>query len=226
MTSKPPLPPETYHRQADIVSHDKLAQRQVTIIGAGGIGSPTTLALAKMGVERLTVWDADKVEQHNLPSQFYRVSELEQLKVDALARTVRDYTGMELVPVRELFTKDKRSELSDVVVSGVDSMASRREVWAAVRYNPRITLYVDARMGAEVARVLTVNPCDPDDVKQYEETLYDDKDAAKEKCTAKAIIYNTLSIAGLVANQVKKHVNGEDVVGDITFDLKTLTLLI
>jgi molybdopterin/thiamine biosynthesis adenylyltransferase len=58
-----------YWRQADLISPEALAAT-VTIVGAGGIGSPVALALAKKGCRTLTRYDPDMVEAHNLPNQF------------------------------------------------------------------------------------------------------------------------------------------------------------
>jgi len=112
-----------------------------------------------------------------------------------------------------------------VLVSGVDSMAARKEIWDQIKMKPAVQLYIDARMGAEVARIHSINPCDPDHIKWYEETLYDDKDAVEEPCTARAIIYNGFMIAAFIAGQVKKFAKHEDLPKEIIFDMKTLILM-
>ncbi|MBK8129530.1 MAG: ThiF family adenylyltransferase [bacterium] len=53
-------------RQQDVVDAEKLANLQVTLIGLGSIGSVTGLYLAKMGVCKLTCFDADVVEEPQL----------------------------------------------------------------------------------------------------------------------------------------------------------------
>jgi molybdopterin/thiamine biosynthesis adenylyltransferase len=211
-----------YWRQLDLVTPDELRQ-PVTVVGAGGIGSPTTLALAKMGCSRLTVYDPDVVEAHNLPNQLYRLEDVDRPKVEALSAIVQAFTGVELTARRE---RVEAQRLRGLVVSGVDSMDARRRIWqGAIRYQAGVPFYVDARMGAEVARVYSTRPTDPDDVAAYEATLYDDDEATPDACTRQAIVYNVLAIAGLVANQVKKHVKGERVERELIFDLATLTLL-
>jgi hypothetical protein len=80
-------------------------------------------------------------------------------------------------------------------------------------------------MGAEVCRICTVNPCDPDDVKWYEKTLFSDDKASEEKCTEKAIIYNTFVISGLIASQVKKYARAQPFAREIIMDLKTLIFM-
>lgn len=211
-----------FWRQLDLVTPDELAV-PITIIGAGGIGSPTALALAKMGCSRLTLYDPDVIEPHNLPNQFYRLEDVNQPKVRALQALIHAFTGVGVVAHQEAVSNQR---LEGIVVAGVDSMASRQRIWrGAIRYRPAVQLYVDARMGAEVCRVYTIRPTDPEDVRVYEPTLYDDEQATEEACTARAIIYNVLTIAGLIASQVKKHVKGEPLPRELIFDLKTLTLL-
>ena len=195
----------------------------ITLAGAGGIGSPLALALAKMGCRRLAIYDPDVVEAHNLPNQLYRLADVGRPKVAALGELLGEFASLELETRQERVTEQA---LRGVVISAVDSMASRQQIWCnCVRYKVAVPLYIDARMGGEVCRVLTVNPSDPDDIAAYEATLYGDEDAAEEVCTAQAIIYNTLGVAALAANQVKRHARGEPLEPDIIFDFATLTLL-
>lgn len=112
-----------------------------------------------------------------------------------------------------------------VVLSAVDSMASRRAIWSGVRYRAGVALYIDARIGGEVCRVLTIRPADPDDVRLYETSLYDDATASEEPCTARAIVYTTLGVASLVANQVKRFVRGQPFQADVILDFATLSLV-
>mgnify|MGYP000120723582 CR=1 FL=1 len=211
-----------FWRQLDVVSPEDLANLPVTIIGVGGIGSPTCLALAKMGVGHITVYDDDTVEPHNLPNQLYRFGDLGKAKVEGIASICRNFAGIEVKKVAERFNGHA---LSGIVVSGVDTMKARKEIWERVRWNPSVSLYIEARMGAEVARVHSVRPCDPTSVSWYESTLYDDDSASELPCTARAVIYNVFMIAALVANQVKKFSKGEEFPKEIIFDLKTLTLI-
>ena len=78
-----------YWRQLDILQPDDLV-RPITIIGVGGIGSPVALALTKMGCRRLTLFDPDTIEPHNLPNQLYRLRDVGRPKVEALADLLRE----------------------------------------------------------------------------------------------------------------------------------------
>lgn len=209
-------------RQLDIVTPTDLRKYPVTIIGVGGIGSPTALALSKMGVENITIYDDDDVEDHNLPNQMYRISDLGKSKVEGTRDICNDFAGLSITIHKERF---ENQPISGIVISGVDSMKSREIIWKRMKYNPSVPYYIDARMGAEVCRICTVNPCDPGDIKWYESTLFSDDKAAEELCTAKSIIYNTLMIASLVSNQVKKKARAQSFAREIIFDLGTLILI-
>lgn len=212
-----------FWRQTDIVPSSELSREKVTVIGAGGIGSPTTLALAKMGISQIVIYDDDFVETHNLPNQMYRFGDLGSSKVEALAQICHEFAGVTPETKQERFSQQ---QLAGIVISGVDSMAARQVIWQKVKYNPSVKLYVEARMGAEVARIHTVKSCDPSLVRWYETTLYNDEDAKEEPCTAQAIIYNVFMIASLVSSQVAKFVRAEVLAREIIFDLKTLSLII
>ena len=210
-----------YWRQAAIVEPDHLTQ-PVTIIGAGGIGSPTAIVLAKMGVRRLTVYDADIIELHNLPNQYYRLDDLTKPKVQALGEAVAAYAGIQISEKNERYS-DQR--LRGLVISAVDSMASRHAIWQKVRYNASVPLYIDARMAAQVGAIHSVNPVDPDHIRWYEGTLFDDEEALDEQCTNRAIIYNVQMIAALIGNQVKRFARHETVPKELLFDFVSLIFI-
>lgn len=211
-----------YWRQLDLVTPSDL-DFDVTVIGLGGLGSPIAFALAKMGCPRIALFDPDRVEPHNLPNQLFRPADVDSAKVDAMARMLNEYTGCAVESVPESVVEQP---LHGLVVCAVDSMAARRSIWErSVRYRAGILLYIDARMGGEVGRVLTTVPVDPRSVVRYEATLHGDDEASVEPCTAQATIYGTFGVASLVVNQVKRHARAERVIFDQVLDFATSTLI-
>lgn len=192
-----------YRRQQDIVDGYRLAVLPITVIGAGATGSFITLALAKMGAGRITVYDDDTVSDHNLPNQFYRVRDIGRPKVAALAEIVMDFADVALSTKAERFCDQP---VEGVVVVCVDSMDQRQQIWRRVRFAPQVPLLVDTRMGAEVAVVCAINPIDPDDVRAYEESLCGSTEAFQARCTERAIVCTALGIAALACGKVKKYV--------------------
>jgi adenylyltransferase/sulfurtransferase len=210
-----------YSRQSGAVTAGNL-DIGVTVVGVGGIGSPVVLALAKMGVPKISVYDDDVVEDHNLPNQIYRIQDLGRPKVEAIKSICSEFSDTEIVANACKFSG---ANIKGILLSGVDTMLSRKNIWDRVRLNPDIMWYIDGRMGFEVCRIYTVRPCDRDDIRFYEKTLYSDSDAQELPCTARAIIYNVFVVSGLMANQVKRCVCAQPRSREVIFDLATLTCL-
>jgi hypothetical protein len=210
-----------YARQLDLLSPEQM-KIPVTIIGAGATGSFTALSLAKMGVQDITVYDFDTVEEHNLPNQFYRQSDLGKPKVVALQEIIEQFEGM---TIKAKNTRYKGQRLDGIVIIAVDTMDTRIHIWQFIKQNPGIQLCIDSRMGAEVMRIYSFDPNDFSACKEYEATLYPSSEAIQVRCTAKTIMYTVLSIASLLANQVKKFLAGEFLKKELIFDLKTVTLI-
>jgi molybdopterin/thiamine biosynthesis adenylyltransferase len=211
-----------YWRQLDFVTPADFTF-EISLIGAGGLGSPIALALVKMGCPRISVFDADRVEPHNLPNQLYRLDDIGSAKVDALARLLREFAPAEVSTFEEMVAE---RSFTGIVISAVDSMAARQEIWQrCIRYNAKVPMYLDARMGGEVGRLLTVSPTNPLSIEAYEATLFADEDGMDDPCTAQSTIYATFGIAALVGNQVKRYVRGEPLMRDHILDFSTSMLL-
>jgi hypothetical protein len=113
-----------------------------------------------------------------------------------------------------------------LIISAVDSMAARKNIWQnCIRYNPETPLYIDGRMSSAVCRIFSIKPLDPEDVRLYEQTLYNDEEAWEEPCTSRAIIYNVYMAASLIAHQVKTFLGNEPLYRELAFDFKTLTFV-
>lgn len=222
MNNRSGLVEPDFGRQSGIIASDLLARQHINVIGAGGIGSPTVWLLAKMGIGSLEVWDGDKIEAHNLPNQFYRLEDFDEYKVLALQRIVEAFTGQKIKTHRRRY---RATKLSGLVVSAVDSMKVRQEIWQALKLNPNVPVYIDGRMGGEVFTVYTVKPHDPDDIRFYEANLFPDAEMEQGVCTARAIMYNTMTIAAIIASQIKKFLKGEEYNREIIFDLATLSMI-
>lgn len=213
-----------YTRQLDLAPTEDMQALEVHIVGLGGIGSPTSLLLAKLGVGRIVGYDFDDVEPVNLPSQLYRRSDARRHRPKALA--MQDICG-EFSEVEFAAIQDRANghELAGVVVVGVDTMAARRDIFRAVATSP-VDWLIDARMGAETGTIVTVRPAEPSSLLYYDSTLFDDHEALDLACTARAIIYNTFFLASLIGRQVKRIATGQPVERRIDFDLDTLNMIV
>ena len=209
-----PDPTLRFRRQLDLLPLDKL-DVPITVIGAGAVGSFTVVAIAKMGLRQIHVFDDDHVELGNLPSQFFTTADVGRPKVHALADMVRALAGTEIRGVERRFGGEP---LRGIVVSAVDSMASREAIWRAVRYDPSVTLYLDARMAALVSIVHVVRPCDVGDVRRYEASLHSDAEAYAAPCSGRSIIFTVLALAATLARLVRMELVGQELPREITQD--------
>lgn len=216
-----------HQRQIDILD-PKLFRFPITLIGCGGIGSPTALLLAKVGCPSLTLMDPDIVEAHNLPNQLFRLTdagskdEFSPLpKVIALKQLIKEFSECQITPISQPF--DASQKLSGIVISGVDTMASRKVIWERVKYNIDVPLYIDARIGGEVIEVFSIHPMHFEDIEFYEKWIFPDDKAAELPCTARAIMYTGFLVSSFIVSQVAKWLRDEKVFRRMNFDLKTMT---
>lgn len=110
---------------------DKLAVPQVTICGAGALGSHLADSLARQGFKKLRVIDRDRIEEHNVSTQLYGVSEVGAWKVEALRNRLFRAVEVEIEPVqKELSDRNVKSLLkaSEVVIDTFDNSLARRLV--------------------------------------------------------------------------------------------------
>lgn len=190
----------------------------VTIIGAGAVGSWVTFMLARMGMENLTVYDADEVSIENMNNQCYPFRSIGQKKVVALSEWIEDFNKVKIRAVEEFYTG---GHFPGIVVASVDSMKARQLIFDEHADRAfRTTLVVDPRMGGESAMLFTYNPMDLENCASYKTSLYSDEDAVQERCTEKATIYTAGSLASLVVKAVKDHIVHGRGLRHATWDIK------
>jgi molybdopterin/thiamine biosynthesis adenylyltransferase len=211
-----------YSRQVDIISPDMLVF-PLTIIGAGHIGSNVAREFASLGCPQMSLYDDERVEEANIPAGFFRDSDAGKpgeegaFKVDAVRETVHLFLpDCEIHAFREKFTGQR--PLEGIVVSGVDSMDSRRTIWQWIRSHAiLVPLYIDGRTGGEIIQIHTVRPSYQDDIEWYEKTL--EHEGAPLPCGARSIGYGARIAAGLIASQFKKWLKREEYFATLTFNV-------
>lgn len=209
-------------RQRDVIPTEKLTEN-VTIVGAGAIGSWVALSLAKMGMTNITVYDFDKVDTVNMNSQFYRFKDIGGPKVFALQDLINDFTG---VTINAINQKYDGSAKSGILITAVDSMEVRSSIWKQHKNNtPYLKFIIDPRMSAENALLYVMNPMKELDIDDYEKTLYTDEQAMEERCTAKATIYTANLLSGLVCKAVKDVISNGKMARISMWDIKNNELV-
>lgn len=196
--------PMNYSRQLDLANPAAYEDREVTVIGAGGIGAGTTLALAKVGFARITVHDFDRLEAVNFPNQLLPVLHPSggtwegSDKVLALHWLVKVMTETEIQVGFEPFAQQP---LSEIVILAVDNMVTRRLVWERARADPAVALFIDGRMARWNYQVYCLDLLKAREAqhRRYEATLFPDSEAAAVPCTEKATAPTNFRVAGTIA---------------------------
>jgi molybdopterin/thiamine biosynthesis adenylyltransferase len=197
-----------YWRQLDMFDPQTFTT-PVHIIGVGATGSWVAFILAKMGVKNIIVWDFDIVEVHNLPNQIYGLQEVGLLKVEALKKIILRDCGIEIEAKVEKV--DGSQKLEGIVYICTDTMSSRKEIWLnSLKYQLDVNLVIETRLGAELGTIYCVRPLDPTDVREYENTLYDDNEAEESPCSYRAIPTVVSIIAGLASHKLVKFAANSD----------------
>lgn len=185
-------------------------KQTINIVGAGTLGSFTTLLLAKMlGVEsKIICWDEDRVARHNMLNQLYLPEDIRRYKVDALKKTVGYLSGTKLETKRAMVGRN--TKISGIVVALVDKMEARREIFEACKYRTDISLYIEARAGGNGALVYALRPPrDPDWVKRYEKTLYTDAAGIPAQCATRETLDVSWLVAASIARILMRHLGAK-----------------
>jgi hypothetical protein len=197
-------------RQLDIADPSKFRHKPITVVGAGGIGAATVVALAKTGFENITVYDFDTIEEHNMPNQllplYQDVSEYDpntghpyldwestigQHKATTLYSLTYRLAGVEIVPVSSRYVDQP---LGEIVISAVDSLDARRAIWKQAAQSLDTLFLLDGRMAITSMDLYAVDMLDEGIIEKYVQSL--EGEASELPCTARATMFNSFIIAG------------------------------
>ena len=186
-------------RQSGIVPIQKLADKQVEIVGVGAVGHAVAKSLASMGVQNLTLVDGDGVEEHNLGPQMFYEKYLGTKKVHAAKHLIGEINSSTVVDARpNMFrASDKHG---DIIFCCVDTMSARKLIWETVK--DKVEFFVDGRMLGLAIRVLCV--FDEESAKHYENptNLFTDDEADEGNCTERSTVFTADGITCLMINNL------------------------
>ncbi len=196
--------------QIDIFDPTKVSET-VTIIGCGGIGASALPTLVTMGFTKFILFDKDLIEPRNITTNpIFRPQDLLRPKVERVREYLLEHGAKSVEIHQEFFTG--QAPLKGLVVSGVDSMKARQEIWEHLVMNEDVPLYLDGRIGGQFMTLLSFEPYNPTHIDWYEEhQLRDDKDAAPLPCTARTVAYPAVALGAHMAAYLAAWSRGEKV---------------
>ena len=175
---------------------DQKNLEELTIIGAGGVGSALILSAAIMGFKKIHVWDFDVLEEHNLSTTMYPSSYLGESKTEA-AKAMVKYFGCET----EIIEHDRfgyMDSLTPCTMMAPDNMEIRKIVYMNWIRVPGRKVLVDGRMGALSMDIHTVDALHDNYLSNWKPS----RDIPDLPCTAKHTIFTANIIAGIMLSQV------------------------
>ena len=212
---------DRFARQVDLVPHEKLVSLTATVIGVGAVGRQVALQLAAIGARKIQLVDFDHVEHTNVTTQGYASADVGRLKVECTRDAIRRIDPSIYVETIADRYRPTRS-VGDAAFCCVDSITARAAIWRSA--GPRCRFWADARMLAEVIRVLAV----ADEVGRghYPTTLFRQAEAQTGRCTAQSTIYTANIAAGLMLHQFTRWLRGLPIDPDTHFNLLASELVV
>lgn len=127
-------------------------QETIHIIGCGSVGSTVAENLVRCGITKITLWDFDRVEPHNIVNQMFRQKDIGKMKVEAL-RDILVEINPDVADKIELKPDGwKGKMLSGYVFLCVDSIELRRKFVEKHMDSPYIKAVFDFRTRLEDAQ--------------------------------------------------------------------------
>lgn len=195
--------PNRFMRNKDLI--DQKLLNEITVIGLGGIGSTVVTLLSIMGFDKIIGWDDDTIEEHNLSSTTYPHGFLSAPKVEAAAHQAKHYSGDQTYfeCYNERWNADKG--ITSRVITCLDSMDTRMEVYECWRDLKGEGFLIDLRMSALSLEMVTITHR-PGGFGELDDQIYEkhwvpDSQIEPAPCTMKHTIFASSIIGGLGVNQ-------------------------
>lgn len=124
----------------------EMCKERIHIIGCGAIGSTVAENLARFGLTKITLYDFDYVEPHNIANQMFRQSDIGKLKIEALADILYDINPEIKKDIKLVDKGYVNQKLSGYVFLCVDNIDLRREIACKCKGNTFVKAMFDFRM--------------------------------------------------------------------------------
>lgn len=185
-------------------------QKEILVVGAGGIGSNFLYNLTKsIPLKSVKVLDDDVVEEWNIGTQFFALTDLHKYKVDAAANSALYYTGESVIfPIVDRL----KNTVYPITVTAVDNMTARKQAFELWKKLPNKELFIDGRLRAMLFEIFAVTPGNED---RYEQTLFLDKEGDEDSCTLKQTTHYGMAIGSMMTQVLCNYFSnlaiGEDI---------------
>jgi hypothetical protein len=197
-----------HNRFKDAPWYNPEEESYILIGGAGGIGSWTTMLLARAGFKPI-VYDFDLIEGHNIGGQLFPKSAIGKTKVEALTLLCLEYAGAEILSVNGKIEAD--SPTSKFVVSAFDNMLARKQMyasWIKEYGDDPEAIFIDGRLNAEQMQIYCIKggvEFENEQLDYQQNHLFDDKEVEEAPCTLKQTSHSAAMIASHIVAFFTNH---------------------
>ncbi|KVT70094.1 hypothetical protein WK56_19370 [Burkholderia ubonensis] len=222
----------------------RLFDGHVLMLGAGGLGSLTSLALAMAGCGRISVVDFDTVELSNLNRQAYTVDDIGRSKVEALKARIAAANPAVVVNTAERRLNDAsdvRDAIAeyapDIVVAAIDRPVIAADRWISdaclAAGIPAVFNSVSAGKGLLWSKVPGATGCFQCDESWSSENTPDLHEVRRYRerhdliPATSAFSYSAMTVAGLMASDIVRHLLGRPMASAgklVVIDFATLAV--
>jgi len=203
---------DMYSRFIDIFN-PRLFEKRIAVIGCGATGSNLIDSLVRMGIKPslITVFDHDRVREHNLPNTIFTITNVGCKK----SIVVGEKYG---VVAKGRFTIHSNLVCYDVIFNCADTMKVRAMV--ADKLMPHHML-IDCRVAKYGSQVFAFSGRRAE---QYKMTLFPDNEAIPLSCGERMFRPTALVTASLAINQLIKLERGEVIDEIVSMNVNELSV--
>lgn len=190
-----------HFKQTELFNPEE-SQPTIHVYGCGSIGSHVIMGLAKIGIQNITCYDYDIVEEDNLPAQFYSYLNIDTNKVNAIKRLVLEFTGIEINTINSKLNESFIPDLSlnTIHIIAFDSIDARKLIFNKLKgFHVHI---IDGRIGGFNYQKYYVKGNENEQVNKYLKTL--EGEFSELKCGEKCLWgVNSLISSKIIADVIK-----------------------
>jgi len=183
-------------RNKDLIPQAKL--NHIGILGLGGIGSQLVPLLSIMGFKKITGWDHDILEEHNLSTTMYPQGALGKPKAEVAENVSKMYAvNPDEVKFYDEYY-DEKSPTMPKMVTCLDNMESRLVAYNLWLEQSNRKFFIDLRMGAMAMEIIVATK----ENDNYLDTWLPSHQISQEPCTMKHTIFTASIVGGFGVDQI------------------------
>jgi len=196
-------------RFKDAPWYNECTKEKILFVGMGGIGGNAMYCLSKTIPATYFIMDADIVEDINIGCQFFNKNQIGKRKVNAIAETLSSFSTAQINVIPQRYY----NEYTPIMISGLDNMATRREIFEEWKKHEDRELLLEGRLRANLYEVYVVTKGREE---EYEKTLFNDSETDDGPCTFKQTAYFGMLIGARITHCLVNYLtNKYSIEGDV-----------